>query len=227
MTAAARVVALGMMKIHERVALEWPASRGLVLGPHPLDSNQVPGRCQDSCWRGGIDRGTALPRRQVTCFDPTFNEGLVMTDTRTRRILVVTDHAEPTMDLMNALVRRSENDDVQFRLIVLNPARAEVHLLHPERHDKAAQAEQALHRVLPRIQAATHADVVGSVSVRNDPMDAIEAALADEPVDEIMLAVPPHRLSSWLHQDLPHRLTHWGLPVQTVATTTDQSSSLD
>jgi hypothetical protein len=139
--------------------------------------------------------------------------------------LVVTDHAEPTPALMDALVHRSENDDVQFRLIVLNPARAEVHLLHPERHDKAAEAEQALHRVLPQIRKAIHADVVGSVSVRHDPMDAIEAALADEPVDEIMLAVPPHRLSTWLHQDLAHRLTHWGLPVQTVASAAEQSSS--
>ncbi len=148
-----------------------------------------------------------------------------MTDTRARRILVVTDHVEPTAALMDALVRRSEQDDVQFRLIVLNPARAEVHLLHPERHDKAAEAEEALHRVLPKIQEATHAAVVGSVSVRHDPMDAIEAALADEPVDEILLAVPPHRLSTWLHQDLAHRLTHWGLPVQTVATTAEQSHS--
>ena len=31
---------------------------------------------------------------------------------------------------------------MQFRLVVLNPARAELHLLHPERHDKAAEAER-------------------------------------------------------------------------------------
>ena len=195
------------------------------LGSAP-DGSQVEGRCQDSWWAAASTE-KPLPGDQVTCFDLTTNEGVVMSDTRNRRILVVTDHAEPTPGLMDALVRRSENDDVQFRLIVLNPARAEVHLLHPERHDKAAQAEQALHRVLPKVREATHADVVGSVSVRNDPMDAIEAALADEPVDEIMLAVPPHRLSSWLHQDLPHRLTRWGLPVQSVATTREQSSSSD
>lgn len=148
-----------------------------------------------------------------------------MTESRTRRILVVTDHAEPTAALMDALGRRGEDGDVQFRLIVLNPARAEVHLLHPERHDKAVEAERALRGVLPKIEEAAHASVIGSVSVRHDPMDAIEAALADEPIDEIMLAVPSHRLSTWLHQDLAHRLEHWGLPVQTVPTAADQSSN--
>lgn len=148
-----------------------------------------------------------------------------MSSPRTRRILVVTDHAEPTPELMEALTRRSEEGDVQLRLVVLNPARAEVHLLHPERHDKAAEAEVRLRQVLPQIEEATHVPVVGSVSVRHDPMDAIEATMADEPVDEIVLAVPPHRLSTWLRQDLPHRLAHWGLPVQTVPVHADQSAS--
>jgi hypothetical protein len=139
-----------------------------------------------------------------------------MPETRSRRILVVTDHAEPTPSLLEALRRRGAEGGVQFRLIVLNPARAELHLLHPERHDKAAEAELTLQNVLPRIEQTTGTSVVGSVSVRNDPMDAIEATLADEPVDEIMLAVPGHHLSTWLHQDLAHRLEHWGIPVQTV-----------
>src|SRR3954451_4022973 len=139
-----------------------------------------------------------------------------MSPSPTRRILVVTDHTPPSEALRTEIRRRAAAEDVQFRLVVLNPARAEVHLLHPERHDKAAEAEQTLHRALPKIKEATQTDVIGSVSVRHDPMDAIEAALADEPVDEIMLAVPPHRLSSWLHQDLPHRLARSGLPVQTV-----------
>jgi hypothetical protein len=148
-----------------------------------------------------------------------------MTDTQVRRILVVTDHAEPTPVLREALARRCERDTVQFRLIVLNPARAEVHLLHPERHEKAMEAEQVLKRVLPEIEAATGATVIGSVSVRHDPMDAIEGALADEPVDEIMVAVPPHRLSTFFHQDLAHRLAHWGIPVQTVPVKPEQASS--
>ena len=139
-----------------------------------------------------------------------------MSDPRTRRILVLTDHAEPTAELKEAIRHRADGGDVQFRLIVLNPARAEVHLLHPERHDKAAEAEQALLRALPDLEAAAGGPVIGSVSVRHDPMDAVEETIFSEPVDEIMLSVPAHQLATALHQDLQHRLDHFGLPVTVV-----------
>ncbi len=139
-----------------------------------------------------------------------------MSDTRTHRVLVVTDTAEPSPSLRDAIRHRAENGDVQFRLIVLNPARAELHLLHPERHDKAAKAESILRSALAQLELAAHAPVIGSVSVRHDPMDAIEETLFAEPVDEIILDVPPHHLSSWLHQDLEHRLAHFHTPVLTI-----------
>jgi hypothetical protein len=136
-----------------------------------------------------------------------------MSEALTRRILVVTDTAEPADALLTAIRDRANHGDVQFRLTVLNPAAAEVHLLHPERHDKARRAEQVLIRALPDLEAAAGGPVIGSVSVRHDPMDAIEEVIYSEPVDEIMLAVPEHHISSWLHQDLAHRLRHFGLPV--------------
>ena len=70
-----------------------------------------------------------------------------------------------------------------------------------------------LRRRSPELELAARRPVIGSVSVRHDPMDAIEEILFSEPVDEIMLAVPQHGLSTWLHQDLPHRLAHFGIPV--------------
>ena len=139
-----------------------------------------------------------------------------MSDSRTHRVLVVTDTAEPSPSLREAIRHRAENGDVKFRLVVLNPARAELHLLHPERHDKAAEAEITLRSALPQLELAAHAPVIGSVSVRHDPMDAIEEILFSEPVDEIILDVPPHHLSSWLHQDLEHRLAHFHTPVLTI-----------
>jgi hypothetical protein len=138
------------------------------------------------------------------------------TPTRTRRVLVVTDAAEPTKSLRDAIRHRAEADDAQFRLVVLNPARAELHPLHPERHDRARQAEVTLRSALPQLELSVHAPVIGSVSVRHDPMDAIEEILFNEPVDEIILDVPPHHLSSWLHQDLEHRLAHFKIPVTTI-----------
>jgi len=139
-----------------------------------------------------------------------------MPEIRTHRVLVVTDTAEPTRSLREALRDRAENGDVKFRLIVLNPARAELHPLHPERHDRATEAEAALRSTLPQLELAVHAPVIGSVSVRHDPMDAIEETLFSEPVDEIILDVPPHHVSSWLHQDLAHRLAHFRIPVLTI-----------
>lgn len=135
---------------------------------------------------------------------------------RAIRILIVTDKAEPTPSLIDAITRRAEAGVVQFRVVVPNPARAELHLLHPERHDKARHAEQALREAIPWLELAAGGPVIGSVSVRNDPMDAVEEILFSEPVDEIMLSVAQHGISARLHQDLPHRLAHVGIPVTVV-----------
>ena len=139
-----------------------------------------------------------------------------MSEERTRRILIVTDHADSTPELGEAIRHRAATGDVQFRFVVLNPARAELHLLHPERHDRAAEAETTLLTTLPALEEAAGGPVIGSVSVRHDPMDAIEEIIFSEPVDEIMIEVPAHGLSTRLHQDLPHRLQHFGLPVTVV-----------
>lgn len=132
------------------------------------------------------------------------------------RILIVTDTVDLTPELVEAVRQRADDGDIQFRLVVLNPAAAEINLLHPERHHKAAEAEQVLRATLPTLEAAAGHEVIGSVSVRHDPMDAIEETLYSEPVGEIMLQVHAHPLSTWMHQDLPHRLKHFGLPVTVV-----------
>lgn len=140
-----------------------------------------------------------------------------MSPSPTRRILVVTDHTPVSAALRSEIRRRAAAEDVQFRLVVLNPAQAEIHLLHPDRHAKAAEAEQALLAMLPELRAEAGAAIIGSVSVRHDPMDAIEETVFSEPIDEILLAVPDGHLAARLHQDLPHRLAHLNLPVTRVA----------
>jgi hypothetical protein len=132
---------------------------------------------------------------------------------RARRILVVTDQTPPSAALLAEIARRGDAADIRFRLVVLNPARAEVHLLHPERHDKAEEAERALRAMLPDLEQAAGGPVIGSVSVRHDPMDAIEETVYAEPVDEIILDVHEGHLAARLHQDLPHRLAHLHLPI--------------
>lgn len=135
---------------------------------------------------------------------------------RITRILILTDVAEPSPGLVDAIRHRHERGPAQFRVVVPNPARAELHLLHPERHDRAHEAEAVLRRALPALEAAAGGSVIGSVSVRHDPMDAVEEVLFSEPVDEIILHLAPHGLAHRLHQDLANRLQHFGLPIQVV-----------
>ena len=139
-----------------------------------------------------------------------------MEPVRPARVLVVTDHTTATPDLVAAMRERAARGTVQFRVLVPNPARAEVHLLHPERHDKAAEAERVLRLALPAFEEAAGNHVIGSVSIRHDSFDAIEEMMLNEPVDEIILSLAPHEISRWLHLDLPHRLAHLDLPVLTV-----------
>ena len=142
-----------------------------------------------------------------------------MSDDRITRVLVLTDQADPTAALLEAVERRAQSGDVQFRVVVLNPARAELHPLHPERHDLATAAEEVLHRTNPRFEQAAGGRVIASVSVRHDPMDAIEETIFNEPINEIILSVPQHTVATRLHQDLPHRLKHFGMPVTVVPRT--------
>lgn len=137
--------------------------------------------------------------------------------TPTARVLVVTDHTEAAPSLLEAMRRRAAAGATQFRLLIPNPAKAEMHLLHPERHERAAEAEQALRRSLIHFELAAGGPVIGSVSVRHDPYLAVEEVLASEPVDEIILAIAPDGLLRRLHLDLAHRLVHLGLPITNIA----------
>ena len=139
-----------------------------------------------------------------------------MPETPDRRVLVVTDNPAPQEALLAAVRHRAAESSARFRVVVPNPARAELHLLHPERHDKAAEAEEVLRRAIPALEEAAGGPVIASVSVQHDPIDAIEHTLQAEPIDEILLAVHEHGLRVRLHDDLVHRLGHLGIPVTRV-----------
>jgi hypothetical protein len=136
--------------------------------------------------------------------------------TKPARILVVTDRTAATPALLRAVRDRARRGPAQFRVLVPNPAPADWHPFHPERRDKVEEAERVLLRALPAIQDAADDAVRGRVSLRHDPMAAIEEMLLDEPFDEIMLSIHPSAVERWLHVDLPHRVLHLGLPVTTV-----------
>jgi hypothetical protein len=137
--------------------------------------------------------------------------------TRPARVLIVTDNPDVPTELLEAVRRRADSGPAQFRVLIPNPAVAEAHLLHPERHEKASEAEAVLRRSLPSLQEAAGSPVIGSVSVRHDPYFAVEEILECEPVDEIVVDLHERGLSRHLHRDLPHRLHHFGLPVTDLA----------
>ena len=133
-----------------------------------------------------------------------------------RRILIVEERAGVTAELLAVIQTRAAEAPTQFRVVVPNPAPSEIHLLHPERHEKAAEAERTLRAAIPQLEDAAGGLVIGTVSVRHDPMDAIEDVLFNEPIDEIILSVTTHTIARWLHQDLQSRLKHYGIPVTTI-----------
>jgi len=128
----------------------------------------------------------------------------------------VEERAEVNPELLAVIRTKAAERPAQFRVVVPNPAGSEIHLLHPERHEKAAEAERTLHAALPQLEEAAGGRVIGTVSVRHDPMDAIEDVLFNEPIDEIVLSVTTHTIARWLHQDLQSRLAHHGIPVTTI-----------
>jgi hypothetical protein len=133
------------------------------------------------------------------------------------RVLVVTDRVEATPELLDSIRGRATRGPAEFHVLVPNPAPAEWHPAHPERHDKVAEAGRVLASALPLIEEAAGSPVDGVVSIRHDPMDAIEEMLHDAEFDAVILFTAPHRIERWLHVDLPHRVAHLGLPVTTVS----------
>ena len=139
-----------------------------------------------------------------------------MTSAESARVLVVTDRVEATPELLDSIRGRATRGPAEFYLLVPNPAPAEWHPTHPERRDKVAAAGRVLASALPLIEEAAGSPVDGVVSIRHDPMDAIEDAIRSDHFDEIMISAIPHRLSHRLHLDLAHRVEHLGIPVHEV-----------
>ena len=129
-----------------------------------------------------------------------------------RCVLVITDHPVVTPALVTAINERAAAGATHIHLVVTNPAEHEL----SERHEQARVAEADVNRAVTELRQQTSADIVGSVSIRHDPMDAVEESLQRESVDEILVSVEHHRVAHALHQDLEDRLSHRGVPVVAV-----------
>jgi len=141
-------------------------------------------------------------------------------------ILIVAHRTAATPALLAAISERVARGPAYFHLLVPNPAQGDWHPLHPERQQKIKEAELVLATAIPLIEEAARRPTDGSVSIRHDPMDAIEEAVHRGDFDEIILSTLPVGLSRWLHMDLPRRVAHLGLPVTTVVADDRQTAGL-
>jgi hypothetical protein len=120
-----------------------------------------------------------------------------------------------TPALLEAIRARVALGPVSFHLLVPNPAE-HAEITDSERERMHLEGEHALALALPIVDQAAGQTVIGSVSPRHDPMDAIEEMLRVGGFHEIILSTPPHHISSLLHADLAHRVGHLGIPLTTV-----------
>jgi len=149
----------------------------------------------------------------VTRKDATEARALLVETTA--QVLVVAHKTATTPALLDAITQRSARGPARFHLLVPNPAE-HAELTEAERHQEHIEGEHVLALALPLIEDAGGASAEGSVSIRHDPMDAIEETLQGGDFHEIILSTLPRSVSRWLHVDLPHRVAHLGLPVTTV-----------
>jgi uncharacterized membrane-anchored protein len=130
-------------------------------------------------------------------------------------VLVVAHRTAATPALLEAIRKRALRGPATFHLLVPNPS-GHAELTVAERERMHTEGEHVLELALPLIDEAAGTHAEGSVSIRHDPMDAIEETLLAGDFHEIVLSTLPHGVSRWLHVDLPHRVSHLGLPVTTV-----------
>lgn len=126
-----------------------------------------------------------------------------------RHLLLIADHAGISTDLVRVLNARTAQHPVQLHLVLTNPVEHDIHEQHGAPTNTQAQAQAMVNG----LRAQTTAEVVGSVSVRHDPMDAVEETLQNEAIDEILVSVKHHRIAHTLHQDIADRLANKPIPV--------------
>jgi hypothetical protein len=122
-----------------------------------------------------------------------------------RRVLIIANRTAATPGLLEEVRRRADEGATRFTLLVPRP------FWDPDTEESAITLELAI----PLLEEAARGRVEGLIGDQ-DPVRAVESALAEASYDEIILSTLPERVSRWLHMDLPTRLHRFGLPVTLV-----------
>jgi hypothetical protein len=121
------------------------------------------------------------------------------------RVLIIANRTAATPGLLEEVRRRAAEGATGFTLLVPRP------FWDPDTEESAITLELAI----PLLEEAARGRVEGLIGDQ-DPVRAVESALADASYDEIILSTLPEHVSRWLHRDLPTRLQRFGLPVTLV-----------
>jgi uncharacterized membrane-anchored protein len=130
-------------------------------------------------------------------------------------VLVVLNKVAPTAALIEAVRRRAESGEADFRVLVPNPDNLGFDHGDPDSPDGV----DLLAAALPSLRAATGGQVSGRVANSPNAYDDIVEELEAGTYTEIIIETPPAHLSHWLHVDLPQRVAQLGLPTEAVAAT--------
>ena len=122
-----------------------------------------------------------------------------------RHVLIIANRTAATPGLLEEVRRRAAGGATQFTLLVPRP------FWDSDTEESAITLELAI----PLLEEAARGRVEGLIGDQ-DPVRAVESALAETSYDEIILSTLPERVSRWLHMDLPTRLHRFGLPVTVV-----------
>jgi len=122
-----------------------------------------------------------------------------------RSVLIIANRTAATPGLLEEVRRRAAEGPIRFTLLVPRP------FWDSDTEESAITLELAI----PLLEEAARGRVEGLIGDQ-DPVRAVESALADAPYDEIILSTLPEHISRWLHRDLPTRLQRFGLPVTLV-----------
>ena len=122
-----------------------------------------------------------------------------------RSVLIIANRTAATPGLLEEVRRCAAEGPIRFTLLVPRP------FWDPDTEESAITLELAI----PLLEEAARGRVEGLIGDQ-DPVRAVESALAEASYDEIILSTLPERVSRWLHMDLPTRLHRFGLPVTVV-----------
>jgi uncharacterized membrane-anchored protein len=131
------------------------------------------------------------------------------------RVLVVTNKAEATPSVIEAVRERAAAGPASFFVLVPNPDHLAFDRNSPETSDRDALQAKVIAQIKEQADVAVSGRVANSPNAYDDIVEELERG----DYGEIILETPPRHFSHWLHFDLPHRISELGYPTEAVPAT--------